>query len=56
EMKHKQLFVHEENQEHAVHKDYHQMRLASSRVCDRNAHRDAWAESMTIFETQNDKA
>ncbi|EPD2279581.1 cobyrinic acid ac-diamide synthase, partial [Escherichia coli] len=24
--------------------------------CDRKAHRDAWAESMTIFETQNDKA
>ena len=23
---------------------------------DRKAHRDAWAESMTIFETQNDKA
>ncbi|MDP1217526.1 cobyrinic acid ac-diamide synthase, partial [Klebsiella pneumoniae] len=37
-------------------KDYPEMRLASSRVCDRKAHRDAWAESMTIFETQNDKA
>ncbi|NUE30492.1 cobyrinic acid ac-diamide synthase, partial [Escherichia coli] len=24
--------------------------------CDRKAHRDAWAESMTIFETQNIKA
>ena len=32
------------------------MQLAQSRICDRKAHRDAWAESLTIFETQNDKA
>ena len=32
------------------------MKLAEARVCDRKAHRDAWAESMTIFETQNVKA
>ena len=50
------MFVNEANQAADVLKDYPEMRLASSRVCDRKAHRDAWAESMTIFETQNDKA
>ncbi|CSN01094.1 plasmid partition protein A%2C putative [Shigella sonnei] len=50
------MFVNEANEAAEVLKDYPEMHLANSRVCDRKAHRDAWAESMTIFETQNDKA
>lgn len=50
------MFVNEANEAVEVLKDYPEMHLANSRVCDRKAHRDAWAESMTIFETQNDKA
>lgn len=50
------LFVNEANQAAEVLKDFPQMGLASTRICDRKAHRDAWAESMTIFETENAKA
>ena len=50
------MFVNEANQAAEVLKDFPEMKLSSSRVCDRKAHRDAWAESMTIFETQNTKA
>lgn len=50
------LFVNEANQAAEVLKDFPQMSLASTRICDRKAHRDAWAESMTIFETENAKA
>lgn len=50
------MFVNEGNQAAKVLLDFPQMCLAESRICDRKAHRDAWAESMTIFETQNTKA
>lgn len=50
------MFVNEAHQAAQVLSDYPQMQLAQSRVCDRKAHRDAWAESFTIFETQNEKA
>ena len=50
------MFVNEGNQAAEVLKDFPQMRLAESRICDRKAHRDAWAESMTIYETDNAKA
>lgn len=50
------MFVNEGNQAAEVLKDFPQMGLANSRICDRKAHRDAWAESMTIFETDNTKA
>ena len=50
------MFVNEANQAAEVLKDFPEMHLAKSRLCDRKAHRDAWAESMTIFETQNAKA
>jgi len=50
------MFVNEANQAAEVLKDFPEMKLSGSRVCDRKAHRDAWAESMTIFETQNTKA
>ncbi|CBJ48214.1 ParA family plasmid-partitioning AAA ATPase [Erwinia amylovora] len=50
------MFVNEANQAAEVLEDYPEMKLAESRVCERKAHRDAWAESMTIFETGNTKA
>lgn len=50
------MFVNEANQAAEVLKDFPQMTLANTRICDRKAHRDAWAESMTIFETANAKA
>ncbi|MBK0079829.1 ParA family plasmid-partitioning AAA ATPase [Kosakonia sp. S58] len=50
------MFVNEAHQAAEVLKDYPQMKLADTRICDRKAHRDAWAESLTIFETQNEKA
>ncbi|KTA87659.1 chromosome partitioning protein ParA [Aeromonas salmonicida subsp. smithia] len=50
------MFVNEANQAAEVLVEFPEMQLATSRVCDRKAHRDAWAESMTIFETQNIKA
>lgn len=50
------MFVNEANQAAEVLKDFPQMSLATTRVCDRKAHRDAWAESLTIFETENSKA
>ena len=49
------MFVNEANQAADVLKDYPEMRLASSRVCDRKAHRDA-GRINDNFETQNDKA
>lgn len=50
------MFVNESNQAADVLKDFPEMKLAESRICERKAHRDAWAESMTIFETANIKA
>lgn len=50
------LFVNEGNAAADVLKDFPAMNLAETRICDRKAHRDAWAESQTIFETENDKA
>lgn len=50
------MFVNEAHQAAEVLADYPQMQLAESRICDRKAQRDAWAESLTIYETQNDKA
>ncbi|PUW01484.1 ParA family plasmid-partitioning AAA ATPase [Cronobacter sakazakii] len=50
------MFVNEANQAAEVLIEFPEMSLASTRVCDRKAHRDAWAESLTIFETGNDKA
>jgi len=50
------MFVNEANQAAEVLNDFPEMKLAEARVCDRKAHRDAWADSMTIFETQNIKA
>ena len=50
------MFVNEAHQAAEVLADYPQMQLAESRICDRKVHRDAWAESMTIFEMQNLKA
>lgn len=50
------MFVNEAHQAAEVLADYPQMQLAQSRICDRKVHRDAWAESLTIYETQNDKA
>ncbi|STM08662.1 putative crown gall tumor protein VirC1 [Escherichia coli] len=38
------MFVNEANEAAEVLKDYPEMHLANSRVCDRKAHRDAWAE------------
>ena len=49
------MFVNEANQAADVLKDYPEMRLASSRVCDRKAHRDAQAESMTILKRKMTK-
>lgn len=49
------MFVNEANQAADVLKDYPEMRLASSRVCDRKAHRDARAESMTILKRKMTK-
>lgn len=50
------MFINEGNQAAEVLKDFPQMHLTDSRVCDRKAHRDAWAEAMTIYETGNVKA
>ena len=50
------MFVNEAHQAAEVLAEYPQMQLAQSRICDRKAHRDAWAESLTIYETQNEKA
>ncbi|MFT4274095.1 MAG: AAA family ATPase [Pantoea sp.] len=50
------MFVNEGNEAAQVLEDFPQMRLAATRICDRKAHRDAWAESMTIYETENSKA
>lgn len=50
------MFVNEGNQAAEVLLDFPQMKLAEARVCDRKAHRDAWAESLTIYETENQKA
>lgn len=50
------MFVNEGNQAAEVLLDFPQMKLAESRICDRKAHRDAWAESLTIYETDNQKA
>ena len=50
------MFVNEAHQAAEVLRDYPQMQLADTRICDRKAHRDAWAESLKIFKTQNEKA
>ncbi|ADU72268.1 ParA family plasmid-partitioning AAA ATPase [Pantoea sp. At-9b] len=50
------MFVNEGNEAAQVLEDFPQMKLAVTRICDRKAHRDAWAESMTIYETENSKA
>lgn len=50
------MFVNEGNEAAQVLEDFPQMKLAATRICDRKAHRDAWAESMTIYETENSKA
>ncbi|ERK09432.1 Chromosome partitioning protein ParA [Pantoea sp. AS-PWVM4] len=50
------MFVNEGNEAAQVLEDFPQMKLADTRICDRKAHRDAWAESMTIYETENRKA
>ncbi|MCZ4061558.1 ParA family plasmid-partitioning AAA ATPase [Pantoea sp. LMR881] len=50
------MFVNEGNEAAKVLEDFPEMNLAQARICDRKAHRDAWAESMTIFETDNVKA
>lgn len=50
------MFVNEGNEAAQVLEDFPQMKLAETRICDRKAHRDAWAESMTIYETENSKA
>ncbi len=50
------MFVNEGNEAAQVLEDFPQMKLADTRICDRKAHRDAWAESMTIYETENSKA
>ncbi|MDE1188313.1 MAG: ParA family plasmid-partitioning AAA ATPase [Pantoea sp.] len=50
------MFVNEGNEAAKVLEDFPEMKLAETRICDRKAHRDAWAESMTIYETENSKA
>lgn len=50
------LFVNEGNEAAEALVDFPAMQLATTRICDRKAHRDAWAGSNTIFETENDKA
>lgn len=51
------MFINEGNEAAQVLlEDYPQMKLAETRICDRKAHRDAWADSKTIYETENSKA
>lgn len=49
------MFVNEANQAADVLKDFPEMNLSNARVCDRKAHRDAQAESMTILKHRTSK-
>lgn len=50
------LFISEGSDAANALADIAEMTLTSNRVCDRKVHRDAWGESKTIFEMDNDKA
>lgn len=50
------IFVDEAHQAAELLKEYPALTLVSSRVCDRKIYRDTWGDSVTVQESENDKA
>lgn len=50
------IFIDEAHQAASVLSDYPALTLVNSRICDRKIYRDTWAESITVQESENEKA
>jgi len=50
------IFVDEAHQAAELLKEYPALTLVSSRVCDRKIYRDTWGDSLTVQESDNNKA
>ncbi|HFF9119505.1 TPA: division plane positioning ATPase MipZ [Yersinia enterocolitica] len=50
------IFVDEAHQAAELLKEYPALTLVTSRVCDRKIYRDTWGDSVTVQESDNDKA
>lgn len=50
------IFIDEAHQAAELLKEYPTLTLVSSRVCDRKIYRDTWGDSVTVQESDNDKA
>ena len=50
------IFVDEAHQAAELLKEYPALTLVTSRVCDRKIYRETWGDSVTVQESDNDKA